>query len=217
MPRQSKPKPTKSRQEWARDYAKLDRERAAQKLTAPRGFWILRSYAAKYFSDAIGHRDLDSILPISRRKNQHGGLNDIMKYNLCDVVALVLRLQPTYGPTERAPPRGQEIMLSKARDEYKLESCQLRRLKPRRTAPNPHQKGEMTFYNREDVVALNAQIEAAAKAPRGVPIARNNTIDAPYDFDVEDYFLGLSVEDAATKFTELTDLPLEAKYINKET
>lgn len=122
----------KTKAEWAQIYAQLRRDRREQKYTAQRGFWILRSYATKLFSDSvrflaflrhdpsiicrqIAPRDLDSILPITRTPNPRGGVDDIMQYNLCDVAALVLRLQPTHGPDDRAPARGLTMVTTAAK------------------------------------------------------------------------------------------------------
>ena len=44
---------SKTRTEWAIEYARLEEERAKQRFTAPRDFWILRSYAAKLFKDIV--------------------------------------------------------------------------------------------------------------------------------------------------------------------
>lgn len=103
-----------------------------------------------------------------------GGPNDVMKYNLCDVAALVVRLRPTHKASDRASSRGASIVLTKARDEFKvrfgfcvhqmhhvaynftihqLTAGQLRRLVPRDIRPNPHgqDKPDMTIFNRADV------------------------------------------------------------------
>lgn len=43
-----------------------------------------------------------------------------MRYNLADVLDLVQRLEPTFGPTELASKKGEEIHIWKAEKQYQV-------------------------------------------------------------------------------------------------
>ncbi|KAF7792632.1 hypothetical protein EIP86_003729 [Pleurotus ostreatoroseus] len=154
--------------EWVARYNERDAEREAQQFAPARGRWILRSYAEKKYE--LAPRDLDSILPISREENHNGGINDIRKYNECDVQDLAELLRPTFPPGDLTESDGSpELSETNAFVYYGLYPVQLRRIKPCRkepnTGPDSFDKPELYFYNTTDVEALYDMIEAAAAAP----------------------------------------------------
>ncbi|KAF7796215.1 hypothetical protein EIP86_007389 [Pleurotus ostreatoroseus] len=135
-----------------------------------------------------------------RKPNPRGGVNDVMKYNLCDVAALAIRLQPTHGADERALPNGPPITFIEAKAEFELDTCQLKRLVPRDVQPSPDSKSRsaLTIYNRVDVEDLKDSIEAAAVNPAGVPIEDDDDDQDEQD-NVNDFFTGMTKVEAATE------------------
>ncbi|KAJ3557145.1 hypothetical protein NM688_g1627 [Phlebia brevispora] len=165
-----------SRKDWIQAYGELRDEREAQQLTASRGRWIYRSQAVARYKEFIAPRDLDSILPIHREENSHGGVDDIFLYNLRDVRDLVERLRPKFSPEKLTSRNGPDILLSDAEREFGLRPCQLKRIKPVRRVPNRRRDARSQWimvYNRKDVEELKARIEAAAASPTGVPISEH--------------------------------------------
>ncbi|KAF9466855.1 hypothetical protein BDZ94DRAFT_1249947 [Collybia nuda] len=189
------------------------------------GGTIFRTEAAKKYR--LAPADLDSILPVEIRRNNHGGPYPIKIYNISDVKALVARLagkSPTYNPStptkestgvvpktpelaEKKP--GGRIMRSTAMKRFKLKGPQLDRILPISIKPNPYQKsgGDMRFYNLRDVEELHASVQAGAASPskpKGMP---------KYSYYDDDPFLyrdgiydGMSSEDAAALFSAHTGI-----------
>ncbi|KAJ7596477.1 hypothetical protein C8J56DRAFT_288366 [Mycena floridula] len=144
--------------------------------------WILRTQAMKEFH--LAATDLDSILPISIEKNPRGPY-DIKRYNRSDVAALAKRLKsgaaavrhittkafgtelPKLDAGALAPAIGEQIVRTRARDEYGLKPQQLDRLTPTSIKENPHgaHKPSMRIYNLIDVQRLAAGVRSASASP----------------------------------------------------
>ncbi|KAJ7149377.1 hypothetical protein C8R46DRAFT_1198844 [Mycena filopes] len=200
---------------------------SAPQLAASDGPSIVRSKALKQYR--LGETDLNSIMPVKIRPHPVGV--GARYYNLKDVVALDECLNSALpDPAERAEESGKQIKAFEAMKKYKLNRAQLARIKPVSEVHMPERKVPIVLvYNLSDVEALAAPIAAAAvyamaapPRPPHAPVAGSSTgrgtarartasrrrhDDDYYDsFAFDGAFDGMSGEDAAYKFAEVTGI-----------